>query len=282
MKTPKDIGRDFDKYAKEWERKSYKMEVGYSGEGAKVSDSSHVKVPGDEWGEQRELEKLYRPLFETFVHGQANILEVGAGAGRLTEVIVKEFADCVASYHTVDVSKEMTRHLKERLKDFPQIQAHLIKGCDLSVLPDDHFDLVIVQSCWSHVNLYDQFLYLRNLRRTIRTDGLLLVNGIFMLGLGEDWGWNRFLRRIYQREHDMRGVYHEFTGTRMVVEMMLRLGWVVEALSTHAFIARFPHRNKVVAFKSWSDVPEERRRVPVYRALLDFLEEREPINEFVL
>ena len=66
----------------------------------------------------------------------------------------------------------------------------------------------------------------------------LVVNGLFMLGLGNDWSWDRFRRRVYQSEHDMEGVFHEFTGVAAVVEQLKRLQYRIDLVHQAGFIAR--------------------------------------------
>ena len=273
-KSQADVGKDFDNYARDWSTQGYDLEVkSPDGVNMERAGKEEVRVPGDEWGRQSDLERIYAAFFAKYGKAQTNVLEIGSGAGRLTEVIVAKFRDQIADYHTLDVSSTMTGHLSERLAAQNFHATHHIGGsADLDNLPQNHFDIVISQSCWSHINLYDQYLYLRDIRKVVALEGILMVNGIFMLGGNNDWSWNRFRRRVSQKENDASGVYHEFTGHAATMEMALRLGWEVVVASDQGFILRFRHARKDIMFKKWSEVPSARKKAVLTPSLQTFLE----------
>ncbi|MGH8916335.1 MAG: hypothetical protein ACRDZM_17695, partial [Acidimicrobiia bacterium] len=79
--------------------------------------------------------------------------------------------------------------------------------------------------------------YLRDIRALLRFGAPLIVNGQFPLGVGSDWTWNRFRRRVYQVEHGVEGVYHEMTGVAALAEQLLRLEYGVEVIHDSGFVA---------------------------------------------
>lgn len=215
------------------------MESGSSSTGLVRDESkqSQVRVAGDEWGEIQALIDLYEPLFARILpDGPVNVLEIGAGGGRSTVAVCDVLADRVGDYHVVDVSRRFTKVLRSRI-DRP-IEVHIVDDVDLSGLPTGHFDLCLAQSSWSHISLYDQYRYLRDLRGVMRVDAPVVVSGLFLLGSGDDWTWNRFQRRVHQIEHDIKGVYHEFTGMTAMAEQLARLEYAIEAISHHGIVAR--------------------------------------------
>jgi SAM-dependent methyltransferase len=262
MKRPKDVGQDFDEYARKWRSENYRMETAYDSVTGLVADptkQAEVQRAGDEWGEIEKLRELYRPLFDRLLvplperrpllrrgrkAGQdrtLNVMEIGAGGGRSTQAVIDTLGERIGDYHVVDVSREFVEVLKERIKR--PVQVHVVSDVDLTGLPDAHFDLVLAQSSWSHISLYDQYRYLRELRRVMKHGAPVIVIGMFLLGNGDDWTWNRFRRRVNQIERDMSGVYHEVTGTSALVEMLTRLEYDIEVVTSNAFVARARQRN---------------------------------------
>jgi SAM-dependent methyltransferase len=196
VKKPGEVGKDFDDYARKWAADSYKMEKAWDGSGMARSDEK-LTYPGDEWGGIDDLVSLYRSLFGRLLPGSdnVNVLEIGAGGGRSTQAVLQVLGDRVGEYHVIDVSEAFVKVLSERI-DRP-IDIHIVTDVDLSALPRHRFHLCLAQSSWSHINLYDQFRYLRSLRGVLAYEAPLVVNGLFMLGLGNDWSWDRFRRRVY-------------------------------------------------------------------------------------
>jgi len=106
--------------------------------------------------------------------------------GRSTQAVMSALESRVGDYDIVDVSAEFLEVLKDR---FPQedLSVHVVNDVDLGDLETDHCDLCIAQSSWSHINLHDQYRYLRDLRRVLRHGAPVVVNGQFLLGIGDDW-----------------------------------------------------------------------------------------------
>lgn len=240
MKRPRDVGTDFDEYARRWRKENYGLESGHDASGVKIDPSRarQVQRPGDEWGDVAPLRQSYRDLVSNFVRsaGPINVLEIGAGGGRSTAVMLEVLGDRAGEYHIVDVSAGFVEVLKERI-DYP-IHVHIVDDVDLSTLPTERFDLCLAQSSWSHISLYDQYRYLRELRRTLRPGAPMYVSGQFLLGLGHDWTWNRFRRRVHQIDNAIEGVYHEFTSVAALAEILSRLQYEIGCINTAGFLAR--------------------------------------------
>jgi SAM-dependent methyltransferase len=240
VKTPSNVGADFDEYARRWRKEKYSLEVG-SGRNGVVVDPTRadlVRRAGDEWGDVAPLRAAYASLIDRFgpATGRVNVVEIGAGGGRSTAVMLEVLGDRAGDYHVVDVSPVFVEVLKERIRPSPTV--HIVDDIDLSPLPGNHFDICLAQSSWSHINLYDQYRYLRELWRVLRPDGVVYVSGQFLLGVGNDWTWNRFVRRVGQIDEGVEGVYHEFTSVAAVAEMLSRLRYDICCVYSNGFIAR--------------------------------------------
>jgi SAM-dependent methyltransferase len=271
VKKPSDVGADFDDYARRWRKDEYGLESGYDARGVTRDPgrADQVQRPGDEWGDVAPLREAYGGLVADFVApGPVNVLEIGAGGGRSTAVLLDVLGDRVGEYHVVDVSPVFVEVLKERI-EFP-VDVHIVTDVDLSGLPVEHFDLCLAQSSWSHIGIYDQYRYLRELRRVLRPGAPVYVNGQFLLGVGNDWTWNRFVRRVDQIDRDIQGVFHEFTSFAAVAEMLTRLQYDIECINTAGFIAR---RGVLLADRSLATLPGP-ISAPFNRSPHDFLATR--------
>src|SRR5580658_10893372 len=65
-------------------------------------------------------------------------LEIGCGPGRLLRPMSKHFAEI----HGVDVSDEMIRLARERLRDIPHAHFHATNGASLGQFADESFEFV--------------------------------------------------------------------------------------------------------------------------------------------
>jgi SAM-dependent methyltransferase len=104
-------------------------------------------------------------------------LEIGCGPGRLMRPMSRHFAEI----HGVDVSDEMVRLARERLRGAPNAFAHATSGADLAMFPDERFDFVYSYAVFQHIPSRDVvFHYLREARRVLKTGGVLVgqVNGL--------------------------------------------------------------------------------------------------------
>lgn len=238
MKRASDVGRDFDKYAEEWAEQGYRLEVGYSGSGVERDEGSDaVQRPGDEWGDASVLREQYGALVERLkLPESVNVLEIGAGGGRSTGALLEVLGDRASTYHVIDVADAFVETLRRRVTR--PLEIHIVSDVDVSMVPESSIDFVLAQSSWSHINLYDQYRYLRDLRNVLKHNAPVVVSGLFVLGLADDWTWNRFRRRVHQIDREIEGVYHEVTSVGALTEMLARLGYKDITVFPHGFMAR--------------------------------------------
>jgi SAM-dependent methyltransferase len=104
-------------------------------------------------------------------------LEIGCGPGRLMRPLSRHFREI----HGVDVSDEMIRLARERLKDVPNAHPHHGSGTDLALFPNEKFDFVYSYAVFQHIPSRDVvFRYLQEARRVLKSGGILRcqVNGL--------------------------------------------------------------------------------------------------------
>ncbi|MFN7944588.1 MAG: methyltransferase domain-containing protein [Blastocatellia bacterium] len=75
------------------------------------------------------------------------LLEIGCGIGRMTRHLAAIFGEV----HGTDVSGEMIRLGRERLKDLPNVRMHETSGFDFADFPDEHFDLIFSAYVFQHI-----------------------------------------------------------------------------------------------------------------------------------
>jgi len=96
-------------------------------------------------------------------------LEIGCGLGRL----MRPLAVHVGEIHGLDVSDEMVRGARERLRDIPNAHVRLGSGGDLAGFADQSFDLVYSYAVFQHIpSLAVIFRYLSEACRVLAPGGV--------------------------------------------------------------------------------------------------------------
>lgn len=97
------------------------------------------------------------------------IIEIGCGAGRLTQALSKVFGEV----HAVDVSGEMVAQAKAALADRPGVHIYQNNGCDLSVLPELQYDFAYSAIVFQHIPSRDIIeTYVREVNRLLKPGAL--------------------------------------------------------------------------------------------------------------
>jgi ubiquinone/menaquinone biosynthesis C-methylase UbiE len=96
----------------------------------------------------------------------ARVLEVGVGVGRLLKPLAMMRPDL--DIYGIDVSKEMIRQGRERLKDLPKIHLFATGGNDLSPFSDGFFDLVFSYITFQHIPRAYVVNYFKEIHRVLK------------------------------------------------------------------------------------------------------------------
>ncbi len=96
-------------------------------------------------------------------------LEIGCGPGRLLKPMSSRFGEI----HGVDVSDEMIRMAREKLRGIPNAHVHATDGASLPQFADESFDMVYSYAVFQHIPSKDIVLeYLRESRRVLKPGGI--------------------------------------------------------------------------------------------------------------
>lgn len=97
------------------------------------------------------------------------MIEIGCGAGRLTQALSKVFGEV----HAVDVSPEMIAQARANLAHRPNVYLYVNNGCDLSPLPRQPYHFAYSYIVFQHIASYQVIeSYVREVHRLLRPGAL--------------------------------------------------------------------------------------------------------------
>jgi SAM-dependent methyltransferase len=141
------------------------------------------------------------------LRGRGAALEIGCGPGRLMRPLSRHFSEI----HGVDVSDEMIRLARYRLRNTPNAHPRHASGSDLAAFAEGTFDFVYSYAVFQHIPSRDVVLnYLIEARRVLAPSGVLRcqINGLPADAKQYDtWSGVRFSSdevRAFAREHDFQ------------------------------------------------------------------------------
>jgi ubiquinone/menaquinone biosynthesis C-methylase UbiE len=130
-------------------------------------------------------------LLETVgIHRDDTVLEIGAGVGRVGEVLAPLCKEWVGA----DVSANMLRHIARRLGHLKNARTVRLNGYDLAPIASESVDLVYCTVVFMHLTEWERYRYIQEGMRVLRPGGRMLVDNFNLLS--ED-GW---------------AVFHQMTG----------------------------------------------------------------------
>jgi SAM-dependent methyltransferase len=154
----------------DWNERAGEDAYYYVAFGRRDQDDEEFFATGQEMAAALALE-LKRML------GRDAALEIGCGPGRLMRPMSRHFREI----HGVDVSDEMIKLARERLRNTPNAHPHHTSGSDLGQFPDAKFDLVYSYAVFQHIPSRDVVMsYLREAARVLKPGGILRcqLNGL--------------------------------------------------------------------------------------------------------
>lgn len=133
-------------------------------------------------------------------------LEIGCGPGRLMKPLSRHFAEI----HGVDVSDEMIRLARERLRDIPSAHPQATDGASLAQFADASFDFVYSYAVFQHIPSRDVvYQYMRETCRVLKPGGIFRgqFNGLPHSAVPDTWAGVVFSAadiRAFTRENGLQ------------------------------------------------------------------------------
>lgn len=142
--------------------------------GRRQQDDDEFFETGDEMARSLALELKRLPERPARAR---RALEIGCGPGRLIKPMSRYFGEI----HGVDVSDEMVRLAKDKLKNVRHAHVHHSPDSTLAAFADDSFEFVYSYAVFQHIpDAAVVYGYLREARRVLKTGGILRcqMNGL--------------------------------------------------------------------------------------------------------
>lgn len=210
--------------AEGWE--AYAQRVGQ--EGGRVGDawSNPERMGLDVAAPEDVVPYLDRTVFEPFF-GQCDVMvEIGAGGGRFTEVLLPKCRRLIA----VDTSPTVLEQLRERFADDARLECQLADGQGLGQIDDQAVDAAFSYGVFVHLQHWDIYNYLAELRRVLKPGGRALIQHSNTLS---ELGWAKFLREVPRQLNAHKLPYTFIVNTpQLMGELIERAGLECIELNT--------------------------------------------------
>lgn len=170
-------------------------------------------------------------------------LEIGCGPGRLLKPLARNFGEI----HGVDVSDEMIRLARERLRGIRHAHVHATDGATLGQFADESFDVVYSYAVFQHIPSRDVVMeYCREAHRVMKPGALLRAqfNGLPQTFPKYDtWSGVRIGAeelKAFTREYDFQVLALEGIDTQYMWTTWRKRerGWRERARAAHSCEAR--------------------------------------------
>ena len=141
-------------------------------ENRKLWDAYDWSKGGEEWNRSDVWKSfLIDKIMLKYIKRGSTILEIGPGAGRWTEILIK-FADRMI---LVDISETCLGLCKKRFKNYNNIDYNLTDG-RLDIISNESVDYIWSYDVFVHVNPTDIDRYLQDIQRIIRPGGYAIIH----------------------------------------------------------------------------------------------------------
>jgi SAM-dependent methyltransferase len=165
-------------------------------------------VAAEDW-----LRYLDENVFAPFLGTCDVMLEIGAGGGRFTEILVPRCRRLIAA----DTSKGMLKLLRRRFADERRVEPLLLDGRGLATIADASVDAAFSYDVFVHLHHWDFVNYLLELRRVLRPGGKAVIQHANTF---TELGWPKFCEGLVYSagRHQHPGAF-----TLMTPELMREL-----------------------------------------------------------
>ncbi len=169
---------------------------------AKAFKAAPGKHLGDEWNEPEVIGMDVAPdeivptldamVFQPYLGTCDLILEIGAGGGRFTQILLPKCNKVIAS----DTSRSMLSLLAKRFPKNPKVECLLLDGRGLAPIQDKSIDAAFSYDVFNHLEHWDIFNYLVELKRVLKPGGRAVIHHANTFS---ELGWKRFVDDISQQ-----------------------------------------------------------------------------------
>jgi SAM-dependent methyltransferase len=169
---------------------------------AKKFRADSGKHLGEEWNEPEVIgfdvppgqivSSLDQMIIQPFLGAPDVILEIGPGGGRFTDILLPKCQKVIAA----DTSPTMLSLLRERFKDNPKLECVLLDGQGLRPIHDKSVDAAFSFDVFVHLEQWDIFNYLSELKRVLKPGGKALIHHGNSFS---ELGWKRFVADTAQQ-----------------------------------------------------------------------------------
>jgi SAM-dependent methyltransferase len=179
----------------------------YQGEeGENLGDNWSADEIGVDVPPGQVVSYLDQMVFTPFLGSCDVLLEIGPGGGRFTEILLPKCKRLVA----LDTSPTMLKLLRQRFSESATIKYVLGDGKGLSAVPEDSVDQVFSYDVFVHLQHWDIYNYLTEIRRVLRPGGKAVIHHANTFS---ELGWKLFLSHVPQslNRHKLYGTFTVMT-----------------------------------------------------------------------
>jgi ubiquinone/menaquinone biosynthesis C-methylase UbiE len=152
-----------------------------------IWESWNWSAAGEEWSQSVGWKRgLIRSVLQQTMPRQADILEVGPGAGRWTESLL----DRSRTYVGVDISSTCVAHCQKRFAAYPNAKFLVGSGSDLNGVADGAVDAIWSFDVFVHINRAEFDSYLGEFARVLKAGGLAVIHHGTVGGAQGGWRSN--------------------------------------------------------------------------------------------
>ena len=169
---------------------------------------------------------LDRKVIAPFLGAPDTILEIGAGGGRFTEVLLPKCRRLIA----LDTSPNMLEILGRRFEGDGRLELQLGTGYGLDGVADESVDAVFSYGVFVHLQHWDIYNYLEETHRVLKPAGKALIQHSHTFS---ELGWKKFRSELTRQlnRHKIRNTFIVNTP-ELMREFAIRAGLEVVAMDT--------------------------------------------------
>lgn len=178
-----EINQEFwNNYAKKWDKSEVTLD------NKKITDDerdNYINYLGDEWGTVEDAANIVSEYITPFIYQDSIVAEIGVGGGRIAAKVVEK----IEKLYCFDIAQEMLKKAEAALKQYEQVEFHLIKNSQFEPEFSEKFDFVYSFDVFVHLDLHTIWKYLNNIYKILKLGGKAFIH---TTNITTPNGWARF------------------------------------------------------------------------------------------